>query len=118
MKTMAGVLVMAMVMLTACGSVTGEEQVQGGEAAPSEQNLGTKESALTSDCTVSLQCANGSTVSCSGSSGACSASPATNGGSVTCNGATTNCGILIPTPCGCKRDGCCSQFCALDPDCG
>ncbi|MFE8595796.1 hypothetical protein [Archangium violaceum] len=117
MKTMAGVLVMAVVMLTGCGSVSGEEQLQGGEAAPSEQNLRTQEFALVGDCSVSLECTNGSRVSCSGTSAACSASPGTNGGSVTCNGVTKNCGLTIP-PCSCRSDGCCNQLCALDPDCG
>lgn len=114
MKMMAGVLVMAVMMLTACGSVPGEDQVQGDAAALSEQHEQTQELATIGSCTVTLQCASGS-VSCSGTSGACSASAA-NGGSVTCNGVQKNCGLVIPT-CGCSRDGCCSQFCALDPDC-
>ena len=105
---------MAVVMLTGCGPAPVEEQVQGEEAALSEQHDMTQELTTVGSCTVSIQCSSGS-VSCSGTSGACSANAA-NGGSVTCNGIQKNCGLTIPT-CGCKADGCCSAFCALDPDC-
>jgi hypothetical protein len=115
MKMMAGVLVVAVMMLTGCGAAPAEEQLLAEAAASSEQQSQTQELTVAGSCTVSLQCSNGSSVSCSGTNGACSASAA-NGGSVTCNSVPKNCGLVVPT-CGCKSDGCCSQFCAFDPDC-
>lgn len=117
MKAVLGVFVVAMVWLTACGSMPGEDQLQAGGAAVPEQNLQTQESALTGDCSVTIECSNGTTRTCNGTGGACAASGA-NGGKVTCNGVVTSCGlIIVDPPCTCGADRCCNQFCALDPDC-
>lgn len=52
----------------------------------------------TYDCSVSIQCANGTFKACSGSNGSCSASSASNG-RVTCNGVTHQCSTLPPSEC-------------------
>lgn len=94
MKTLAGVLVVAAVLLTACGAPSGEGAAQVDESS----TLATQESALRGNCYVRVECADGSTRSCDGSSGACSA----NGGateSVTCNGVTSYCPAAPPPVC-------------------
>ncbi|ADO73036.1 conserved uncharacterized protein [Stigmatella aurantiaca DW4/3-1] len=113
MKTLTGILVVMVAVVTACGSIS--DQAPGEEAMLPEQHLQTQESALVGDCTVSISCTGGSTVACSGSSGACSASAA-GAGSVTCNGVSKACGLTLPT-CTCAMDGCCNPRCLNDPDC-
>lgn len=111
----AGILVVAAAVLAACGAMYDESGVQQGGDMLSGQTLKTSESALTAkDCSVSIQCADGTSRSCSGTAGACSASGAGDG-SVTCNGATYTC-PSAPPPCG--ADGYCDPACGSDPDCG
>ncbi|WP_426756739.1 hypothetical protein [Myxococcus sp. Y35] len=117
MKSMAGIVVMALVVLTSCGPLPAEEQVQGGNEVTSEDHFQTQESALTGDCTVSIQCANGTSRSCAGTGFACSASGANNG-TVTCNGISSSCSPILEPVCSCRADGCCNSRCLTrDPDC-
>jgi hypothetical protein len=105
------------VALAACTVMMDE-----GSAATLDQTYETDEQALSlssdgpvteaaKDCSVSIQCANGTTRSCNGTSGSCSASGSGNG-SVTCNGTTSSC----PTST-CGSDGVCNESCGFDPDC-
>lgn len=65
-------------------------------------------------CSVSIECSDGSTRSCNGTSGQCAASGSGNG-SVTCNGATSACGS-------CGSPGACVpgsyRLCCLQGGCG
>lgn len=116
MKTMAGILVVFALALTGCEPALSEAQTQGGEATPSEAT-GQQEASLASgDCTVSLKCANGATASCSGTFRRCAIDD-TGLERVWCDNTPYDCLFTIPT-CGCGRDNCCSEVCALDPDCG
>jgi hypothetical protein len=124
MKTVAGVLVMLGMMLTACDSMPVDPAQQEAATLP-EEHEGTQESALTNgDCTASIYC--GNSASCSGTEGRCQAVPGTTAypwGSVKCTTGTSTvnevfCNPLQVPTCGCKADGCCSELCALDPDCG
>ncbi len=120
MKMMAGVLVSLVMMLTACDSTSGADQALENGAVSSEQHERTQEfSAVQGDCTASIYC--GNWASCTGSNGACSVNPA-GFGSVTCTNSggtnTTFCNPIVQPTCGCSRDNCCSEVCALDPDCG
>lgn len=120
MKAMAGVFVVTMMMLTACGSAPGEDQSRAGQAASSEEHFQTQEAALTGDCYVRIECADATLRECSGTGGQCSASGA-NGGKVTCNGVVSSCFAIIEQPgcttCSSLSDGCCNPFCLRDPDC-
>ncbi|RYZ34627.1 MAG: hypothetical protein EOO71_38410 [Myxococcaceae bacterium] len=117
MKTMAGVLVVAVMVLTACGTLPGEQQGQEPQATASNPNLQAQEASLARDCTVTIECADGTPRTCSGTAGACSAS-GSGSGSVTCNGVTTSCSIIIEEPvCSCRSDLCCNRLCLNDPDC-
>ncbi|AEI63003.1 hypothetical protein [Corallococcus macrosporus] len=113
MKSMAGIVVMALVMLTSCGPVPSEEQAQ----PVAEEHIASQEAALTGDCYVRIECSNGAIKECSGTGFACSASGANNG-SVTCNGVTQRCFPILEPVCSCFADGCCNTTCTrLDPDC-
>ncbi|MFP2958557.1 hypothetical protein ACLEPN_12090 [Myxococcus sp. 1LA] len=113
MKSVAGIVVMALVMLTSCGPVSSEEQAQVG----AEEHIASQEAALTGDCYVQIECANGTTKSCNGTGFACSANGANNG-TVTCNGVSSSCSPIIQPICSCRADGCCNTRCTtLDPDC-
>ena len=113
MKSMAGIVVMALALLTSCGPVPSEEQAQAG----AEEHFASQEAALTGDCSVQIECANGTTRSCNGTGFSCSASGANNG-TVTCNGVASSCSPIIQPICSCRADGCCRTDClALDPDC-
>ncbi|AKF85564.1 hypothetical protein MFUL124B02_13610 [Myxococcus fulvus 124B02] len=116
MKSLAGFLVVAALLLTGCEPAQNDAQLQESEA-PASETVGQQESALgAGDCTVSLTCASGVTASCSGTNRQCSIDP--NGLElVWCNGNSYGC-RFVPAPCGCARDNCCSEVCALDPDCG
>ncbi|WP_141617874.1 hypothetical protein [Myxococcus sp. AB036A] len=118
MKSMAGIFVMALVMLTSCGPVPTEEQTQVGNDVTAEDHFRTQEAALTGDCFVQIECEGGNIKSCYGTGFACSANSA-NGGTVTCNGNSQSCRPIIQEPiCSCRADGCCNQLCAIsDPDC-
>nr|QLH55560.1 putative lipoprotein [Myxococcus virescens] len=113
MKSMAGIVVMALVVLTSCGPLPSEEQAQVG----AEEHFTSQEAALAGDCSVQIECANGTTRSCSGSGFSCTASAANNG-TVTCNGVSSSCGLIIQPVCSCRSDGCCNFRCTTpDPDC-
>jgi hypothetical protein len=101
------------IALTACGTQPGMGYAPEGEAAPAPQELSQGMGKLAAlDCSVSIQCADGSSRSCSGSSGGCAAT-SSGTGSVMCNSVVTSC----PAACSCQADGCCNNSC-LDPDCG
>jgi hypothetical protein len=105
--------VLSTIALAACGTQPDMGSAPEGEAAPAQQELSQDMGKLAAfDCSVSIQCADGSSRSCSGTSGACAAS-SSGAGSVTCNGVVTSC----PVVCSCQADGCCNNSC-LDPDCG
>ncbi|ADO73478.1 uncharacterized protein STAUR_5716 [Stigmatella aurantiaca DW4/3-1] len=116
MKLVKGILfALSVVAMSACGTQAEMSAAQEGEAALSQQESRQEVGTLAAlDCSVSIQCSNGTTRSCSGSSGACSAS-ASGSGSVTCNGVTSSCALTL---CSCRADGCCNNTCAADPDCG
>ncbi|MCY1029946.1 hypothetical protein OV207_00620 [Corallococcus sp. BB11-1] len=116
MKMMTGVLVVAVMMLTACGTLPGEQQAQESQAEASTPSLQTQEAALARDCTVTIECADGTPRTCSGTAGACAASGA-GSGSVTCNGVTTGCAPILEPVCSCQSDRCCNPRCLNDPDC-
>ena len=107
MKAMAGIFVLAVVMLTGCGVPPNEtEPTQTGQA-----ESGRVSAFAAKDCSVSIQCADGTSRSCSGTSGACSASGGGNG-SVTCNGSTSAC----PSP---TLPTCATTYkCFSNADCG
>lgn len=77
-KNMMGALVVVICAAMGCAGEPG---------APAESEVVQQ----TGECSVSLQCANGSTISCNGTNSQCSVG--TN--SVTCNGVTTAC---VPPP--------------------
>ena len=86
MKTMAGIFVVAVLMLTGCGTPPPEaEPTQGGQA-----ESGQVSAFAAKDCWVGIHCADGTTRSCNGSNGACYANSGGTG-SVTCNGSTSAC---------------------------
>lgn len=98
-KAMIFLAAIAATALAACAVVMDE-----GDPALIEQGYDTAEQSLSSDdpvteaakdCYVSIQCANGTSRACNGTSGSCSASGAGNG-SVTCNGVTNACPIPPP----------------------
>lgn len=66
------------------------------------------------DCSVTIQCADGTSRSCNGTSGSCSASGSGHG-SVTCNGSTSSCPSTPPP--NCDENGICNLSCGFDPDC-
>ncbi|NVI98540.1 hypothetical protein HV824_10440 [Myxococcus sp. AM009] len=113
MKSMAGIVVMTLVMLTSCGPMPSEEQAQVG----AEEHFVSQEAALAGDCSVQIECANGTMKTCTGTGFACSASGANNG-TVTCNGVSSSCSPIIQPVCSCRADGCCNSRClTMDPDC-
>jgi hypothetical protein len=108
----AGILVVAATLMAACGAMYDENAARQGENLPAGEHLKTSESALVAkDCSVSIQCADGSSRSCSGTSGACAANGGGHG-SVTCNSATYYCPASS-----CVADGFCDSSCGFDPDC-
>ncbi|SET97452.1 hypothetical protein [Stigmatella erecta] len=116
MKLAVKILVaLSAIAMTACGTQPGMGGTPEGESAPTpQQELSQDMGTLAAyDCSVSIQCADGSSRSCNGSSGACSAS-SSGSGSVTCNGNVTSCGLAL---CTCNADGCCATRCIADPDC-
>ncbi len=121
MRALAGIVVMLGMMLTACDTMPPTDPALQETATLPEEHAGTQEAALTQgDCTASIYCGNWAT--CSGAAGQCSVNPA-GFGSVTCTNSsgtttTTHCNPIIQPTCGCGQDGCCSEVCARDPDCG
>lgn len=107
MKMMAGVLVVTAVLLSACGTPPAEGTA--GAVDPAE--LRTSEQALRGQCSVSVECADGTMRSCSGSSTRCAASTVNGTERVTCNGVVTSCPA---TPVGCRENA----LCRFDTDCG
>jgi hypothetical protein len=114
MKTVTGILVAAAALLTACGAMYDESEFR-----RSEQQISAQDSQASGpttmaakDCSVSIQCGDGSWRSCNGTAGACSANGSGNG-SVTCNGSTSSC----PSSSSCTADGYCDYSCTSDPDC-
>ncbi|QSQ19122.1 hypothetical protein JY651_27650 [Pyxidicoccus parkwayensis] len=85
MKTVAGMLVVLGMMLTACGPMSNEDPVAGETATISEGSVNPDGSSSV------------------GSEDASQTREATD--------------ISLPT-CGCGQDGCCSEVCYRDPDCG
>jgi hypothetical protein len=92
MKTMAGIVVLAVVMLTGCGVPPTEAE----PAQTGQDESGRVSAFATKDCSVSIHCADGTSRSCSGTNGACYASGSGNG-SVTCNSSTYTCPSSLPT---------------------
>ncbi len=93
MKATAGIFVLAVVLLTGCGTPPPEVEPPQSEQAESGQ----VSAMAAKDCSVSIQCADGTSRSCSGTNGACSASGSGNG-SVTCNGSSSICpSSTLPT---------------------
>lgn len=86
MKAIAGIFVLAVVVLSGCGTPPNEP----GATQPADTAETGHVTALSFNCSVSIQCLDGTSRSCSGTSGACSAS-GSGTGSVTCNGVTTSC---------------------------
>lgn len=100
MRTKAMIFLAAIAATAMACTVMMEE----GDQALDEQSYATAEQSLgnddpfteaAKDCSVSIQCANGTSRSCNGTSGNCSASGSGNG-SVTCNGVTQSCGPSQP----------------------
>jgi hypothetical protein len=115
MRAVAGIVVVLGMMLTACNAMPETEPAQQEEATTSESHERTQEFAASpGDCRASIFC--GSWTTCEGNNGQCSVS-SEGFGSVTCNNVTTICRPVIST-CGCTLDGCCSEACLRDPDCG
>lgn len=117
MKSTAGIVVLALVMLTACGTPPSEGQAQ----PNTEEHMVSQEAALRGDCYVTVECADGTPRDCSGTAFSCTSGSAHNG-HVSCNGVVSACGFVIdpqPTCTTCSRfsDGCCNPFCLGDPDC-
>ncbi len=115
MKAIASIFVLTVVVLSGCG-------VPPHEALP-EQNGQVEAAQITTmaakDCSVSIRCADGTSRSCSGTNGACSAS-GSGYGSVTCNGGTSSCPSTTLPQCAttakcfsnadCGVDGVCSNY--------
>lgn len=120
MRAVAGIVVVLGMMLSACDGGSNMDPALQETATLAEEHERTQESAaVNGDCTASIYC--GSWTSCSGTQGQCSVSPATSTSlaTVTCNGVVTTCRPVIVQPtCGCGQDGCCSELCFQDPDCG
>lgn len=113
MKNTGLMLVVAMLMALSFSCVYQVEESWSSEdqALLSEGFESDPSTEAAKDCSVSIKCADGSTKSCSGTLGQCTASGSGNG-SVTCNGVTKTCTTL-----GCVRDGICNFNCAFDIDC-
>ncbi len=95
MKLLSGVLVVTAVLLSACGAPPAEGTTAAGEPVEAR----TSEYALRGDCSVSVQCSDGSTRSCNGTSSSCSAGVTNGIERVTCNGSTTSCPTAPPPLC-------------------
>lgn len=107
MKMLAGVLVVSAVLLSACGAPPAEGTAS--EVAPA--NLQTTEQALRGDCSVSVQCADGTSRSCNGTSTSCSVGTLNGIERVTCNGNVSSC----PTgPVNCNQ----GAYCTSNSQCG
>ncbi|NMO20373.1 hypothetical protein HPC49_36835 [Pyxidicoccus fallax] len=118
MRAVAGILVALGMMLSACDGGPNMDPAPQETATLSEEHERTQESAVSNgDCKASIYC--GSWTTCSGTEGQCSITPATatSLGGVTCNGVWTACRPILQV-CGCGQDGCCSELCFSDPDCG
>lgn len=126
MKTVAGMLVVLGMMLTACDPTSNMDPAPQEAATLPEAHERTQEAAaVRGDCTASIYC--GNWASCSGTLGRCQAIPASETGyywgAVSCTTGTSTVNVVgcnpiqIPT-CGCGQDGCCSEVCYRDPDCG
>lgn len=113
MKTISGMLVVVASVLMACGAMYDEGTARPGEAALATIEQQAVSTLATKDCSVSIRCADGTSRSCNGTSGACSASGSGNG-SVSCNGSTTYCPSSLPD---CTANGICNLQCSSDPDC-
>ena len=100
MRTTAMIFLAAIaaIAMTACAVMMDEgDQASFNEYDTSEQALSGDDpvTEAAKDCSVSIQCANGTYRSCNGTSGSCSASGSGNG-SVTCNGSTSACPTTQP----------------------
>lgn len=125
MKTMLSLgLVLSMIFtLAACAMAYDEDYEDVGQDEAALSSLGESEMSAdksdgpsteaTGSCTVSVECANGSTKSCSGSNGSCAAAVVGGVPRVTCNGNSWGCPIED-----CSFDGVCNGSCSFDPDCG
>ncbi len=108
MKLLSGVLVVTAVLLSACGAPPAE----GTSSTVDPANLQTTEQALRGDCSVSVQCADGTSRHCNGSSGSCSSSVVSGIERVTCNGVVNSCPTVTAPTC---NHG---AYCITASDCG
>lgn len=115
MKMMAGVLVVTALLLSACGT----PPLEGTAGAVEPAELRTSEQALRGNCSVSVECGDGTFVSCNGSSRDCSIGVTYyNLEYVMCNGTSSYCpestgdcrnGLRCTTNSRCGMNGMCIQ---------
>lgn len=106
---MNGLLVAAAVLLHACGT----QSPEGTAGAVDPAVLRTTEQALRGNCSVTVECGDGTTISCQGSASACSSGFDSWYGLeyVDCNGSHTHC----PSATGYCKEG---KRCRTTSDCG
>jgi hypothetical protein len=109
MKLLSGVLVVTAVLLSACGTPPPE----GTAGAVDPASLRTNEQALRGNCTATVECGDGSVISCPGTGSACSSGFESYYGLeyVACNGVHTFCPMSTGNCLSGKR-------CTSNGDCG